>query len=109
MTKIDLLKRQGTKKMTLEEFKSWLNQLIVDKKGVLPDLNDWKLIKKNLDSVRQHPTDTTATIWAHEDLSCWLDMTYNHYKINTLGINKYDYSNIETEKTKTTNSGDVHS
>ncbi len=49
MTRINLLKRKG---ITFDEFKAWVNQLIVDKKGALPDLNDWKEIKKMMDKVR---------------------------------------------------------
>ncbi len=37
--------------MTLNEFKNWLTQLIVDKKGALPSFDDWKLIKENLESI----------------------------------------------------------
>ncbi len=48
MTKINLAKRST---LTVDEFRTWLNQLIQDKKGALPDLNDWKLIKEHLDKV----------------------------------------------------------
>jgi hypothetical protein len=48
MKKINLLNHQG---LSFEGFKTWLNQLILDKKGALPDLNDWKEIKANLDRV----------------------------------------------------------
>lgn len=54
MKKINLLKHQG---MSLDAFKKWLNQLIADKKGALPDLNDWKLIKENLDKVKISTAD----------------------------------------------------
>lgn len=49
MTRINLLKR---KCITIDEFKSWLNELVANKKGALPDLNDWKNIKEMLDKVR---------------------------------------------------------
>lgn len=55
MVKINLLKHQG---LSFEGFKSWLNQLIADKKGALPDLNDWKLIKEKLEKVT-----VSKTIW----------------------------------------------
>lgn len=48
MPRINLIKRQT---LSIDEFRSWLNQLIQDKKGALPDLNDWKLIKEQLDKV----------------------------------------------------------
>ncbi len=48
MTRINLLKR---KRVTVDEFKAWLNQLIINKKGALPDLQDWKSIKEMLDKV----------------------------------------------------------
>ena len=35
--------------ITFQEFKAWLTGLIVGKRGVLPDLDDWKEIKKMLD------------------------------------------------------------
>lgn len=40
------------KTITFSEFKSWLTGLIVAKKGALPDLEDWKEIKNQLDNVR---------------------------------------------------------
>lgn len=50
MPKINLLnKRKG---ITIDEFKSWLNDLVTNKKGALPDLHDWKEIKEMLDKVR---------------------------------------------------------
>ena len=52
MTRINLLKRKKGGAMTLDEFKTWLNKLIADKKGALPDLSDWKQIKENLDKVK---------------------------------------------------------
>ncbi|MDE1830608.1 MAG: hypothetical protein KGI25_09825 [Thaumarchaeota archaeon] len=52
MKKINLIKRQ---KITIDEFRSWLAQLIQDKKGALPDLDDWKLIKEQLDRVSANP------------------------------------------------------
>lgn len=48
MPKINLIKRQT---LSIDEFRAWLTQLIQDKKGALPDLNDWKLIKEQLDKV----------------------------------------------------------
>lgn len=55
MIRINLLKHQG---LSFEAFKAWLNQLITDKKGALPDLNDWKLIKEKLDKV-----SVSKTVW----------------------------------------------
>jgi hypothetical protein len=52
VTRINLLKRKGKKAMTIDEFKTWLTDLIANKKGALPDLNDWKTIKEKLDSVK---------------------------------------------------------
>lgn len=46
--------------MTLKEFKKWLNKLVVDKKGALPDLADWKQIKENLDKVKPEVIDTSG-------------------------------------------------
>jgi len=37
--------------ITLEEYKAWLVGLIRGKKGMLPDLEDWKQIKKMLDKI----------------------------------------------------------
>jgi hypothetical protein len=37
--------------VSFEEFRAWLLGLIQGKKGVLPDIDDWKLIKKMLDKV----------------------------------------------------------
>ncbi len=48
MTKINLAKHSA---LTIDEFRAWLNQLIQDKKGALPDLDDWKVIKEHLDKV----------------------------------------------------------
>lgn len=45
--KINLIKRSST----IEEFRTWLYQMIQDKKGALPDLDDWKIIKEQLDKV----------------------------------------------------------
>lgn len=38
---------------TIHEFRTWLNQLVIDKKGALPDMNDWKAIRQELDKVRE--------------------------------------------------------
>lgn len=59
MPKINLIKRST---VTIDEFRSWLHQLIQDKKGALPDLDDWKLIKEHLDKVgkRVVQDDTTG-------------------------------------------------
>lgn len=46
--RINLIKRST---VTIDEFRTWLYQLIQDKKGALPDLNDWKVIKEQLDKV----------------------------------------------------------
>lgn len=46
--KINLIKRQA---ISIDEFRSWLYQLVQDKKGALPDLDDWKMIKEQLDKV----------------------------------------------------------
>lgn len=37
--------------ITFLEFKAWLTGLVIGKKGALPDLEDWKKIKKELDKV----------------------------------------------------------
>ena len=37
--------------ITFDEFKAWLTGLIVGKRGALPDLEDWKQIKKMMDKV----------------------------------------------------------
>lgn len=58
MPKINLIKRST---ITIDEFRSWLVQLIQDKKGALPDLNDWKLIKEQLDKVGKRSTDNDQT------------------------------------------------
>lgn len=60
MKQINLLKHKGKKAMTLKDFKKWLNKLVVDKKGALPDLADWKLIKENLDKVKPDVIDTSG-------------------------------------------------
>lgn len=46
--------------MTFDEFKAWLNKLVADKKGALPDLADWKKIKENLDNVRPDVIDPSG-------------------------------------------------
>lgn len=38
-------------KISIGDFRSWLTKLIEDKKGALPNLDDWKLIKEKLDQV----------------------------------------------------------
>lgn len=48
MIKINLIKRST---FTIDEFRAWLARLIQDKRGALPDLDDWKLIKEQLDKV----------------------------------------------------------
>ncbi len=47
-------------RITIDEFRTWLQQLIADKKGALPDLNDWKLIKEQLDKVASRPSDSNG-------------------------------------------------
>lgn len=37
--------------ITFNEFKAWLTGLVVGKKGALPDIDDWKQIKKMMDKV----------------------------------------------------------
>lgn len=37
--------------ITFDEFRAWLTGLIEGKRGALPDLDDWKKIKKMLDKV----------------------------------------------------------
>lgn len=66
MPKINLIKRQT---ITIDEFRSWLHQLIQDKKGALPDLNDWKVIKNQLDKVDKRSTsdETGYSIIQNDD------------------------------------------
>lgn len=45
------LKDNGTDPISIDEFRSFLTGLIIGKGGALPDLNDWKIIKKMLDRV----------------------------------------------------------
>lgn len=40
--------------LTIDEFRTWLNQLITDKKGALPDMNDWKVIREQLEKVGRY-------------------------------------------------------
>jgi hypothetical protein len=51
---IDLTKRES---ISIDEFRNWLHKLIQDKKGAIPDLNDWKLIKEQLDKVGKRTMD----------------------------------------------------
>ena len=44
---------ENKEKITLGEFKAWLAGLILGKKGILPDLEDWKQIKIMLDKVEE--------------------------------------------------------
>ncbi len=37
--------------ITYDEFRAWMTGLIVGKRGALPDLEDWKMIKKMMDKV----------------------------------------------------------
>lgn len=37
--------------ITFDEFKAWLNGLIMGKNGTLPDTEDWKVIKQMMDKV----------------------------------------------------------
>lgn len=39
--------------ITFGEFRSWLTGLILGKRGALPDLDDWKEIKKMMDKVEE--------------------------------------------------------
>ena len=94
MTQINLLKRR---KMTVDEFKTWLNQLITDKKGALPDLNDWKKIKETLDKVK-------STQYTPFDLDMsGIVTTYNGQELNLLEANKY-----ETKKSEDKLNGDCN-
>jgi hypothetical protein len=94
MTKINLLKRKGKKAMTLDEFKAWLNKLIADKKGALPDLHDWKNIKENLDKVKigsiQHDLDFDGS--GYTIMEPVHDADPADYTINFLG---YDMSMLQ--------------
>lgn len=76
MKKINLLKRMP---LSIDEFRAWLNQLIQDKKGALPDLNDWKLIKEQLDRVGSRRMDDDGTGYSilRND-----DMEYEPYDFN---------------------------
>jgi hypothetical protein len=40
--------------ITIAEFKSWLMGLMCGKKGSLPDIEDWKVIKQMLDKVEEN-------------------------------------------------------
>ena len=42
--------------ITITEFKAWLTGLIRGKQGSLPNLDDWREIKKMLDKVQEEPT-----------------------------------------------------
>lgn len=37
--------------ISFDEFRAWMTGLIVGKRGALPDLDDWKMIKKMMDKV----------------------------------------------------------
>lgn len=39
------------KTITFDEFRAWLTGLIVGKRGALPDIDDWKMIKEMMDKV----------------------------------------------------------
>lgn len=40
-----------TEKITFPEFKKWLKNFVISKKGRLPDVSDWREIKTMMDSV----------------------------------------------------------
>jgi hypothetical protein len=97
--------------MTLDEFKTWLNKLIVDKKGALPDLSDWKQIKENLDKVKAEQYDLDLSGFAepvHDigeeeyeisyigyDSKLMEDLEYFHDKLSRALALPQDYMNFD--------------
>lgn len=51
------MKKMKQSSISIDDFRIWINELIQDKKGALPDLNDWKLIKEQLDKVGTRSID----------------------------------------------------
>jgi len=47
----DLESFESKPTITFDEFKAWLSGLVVGKGGAVPDINDWKKIKKMMDKV----------------------------------------------------------
>jgi hypothetical protein len=66
------------KNMSFNEFRAWLTGLILGKRGTIPDLDDWKEIKKMMDRVVAHEKDKTIsfplspTIPPQIDRQVWL-------------------------------------
>lgn len=92
MKKINLLNRKGKKAMTLAEFKTWLNNLVVSKKGALPDLTDWKNIKETLDKVRAEPIQNDLDLSGYPIPVHDYDNTVEPIEISYLG---YDMNLLE--------------
>ena len=55
--------------ITFSEFRAWLTGLIRGKNGVLPDLDDWKLIKEMMDKVSENPIIITTPAQPNYPLS----------------------------------------
>lgn len=93
--------------MTFSEFKKWLTQLVIDKKGALPDLNDWKVIKEKLDSVKPDVVDYSGMIskldYTDPNISMMDDMEYFMHRFNkSLGIpSSYFGTPYDTDTNKT--------
>lgn len=64
--------------ITFEQFKTWLTQLIVEKKGQVPDVNDWKQIKQMMDKVAP---DTAAPTLSDCDYAIYSDQVFPAYHI----------------------------
>lgn len=83
MTKINLANRTG---ITIDEFKTWLNNLIIDKKGALPDLADWKDIKEMLDKVGKSTQESFDYITPYVNF----DIKLQNYGISDLSESHID-------------------
>ena len=55
--------------ITFGEFRAWLTGLIRGKHGVLPDLEDWKMIKKMMDKVNEEPKIVPVPVQPNYPLS----------------------------------------
>lgn len=80
--------------MSLDQFKTWLAQLIVDKKGALPDFNDWKLIKQQLDRVKTYDTVDFDLSGMNDmytiDLKYWMESQhFKHMQSNAIPSSYY--------------------
>lgn len=50
-------KEMSKEKITVAEFKAWLEGLVFGKRGALPDLEDWKMIKQMVDRIKEQPVE----------------------------------------------------